>query len=63
MFMSLISHLLCSWFAFLLPCYSTFKALSNRPGTEPDLERLSMYWAIVGIFVAIESSIGLLLSW
>jgi len=61
--MSLISHLLCAWFAFLLPCYSTFKALSNRSGSESDLERLAMYWAVIGIFVAFESSTGWLLSW
>ncbi|KIJ21914.1 hypothetical protein PAXINDRAFT_165251 [Paxillus involutus ATCC 200175] len=62
MLMSLVSHLLCSWFAFLLPCYSTYKALSRAlsPG---ELERLSMYWAVIGAFIAVEQSVGPLISW
>ncbi|KAH7910702.1 TB2/DP1, HVA22 family-domain-containing protein [Hygrophoropsis aurantiaca] len=62
MFMSLISHVLCAWFAFLLPCYSTFKALSHAP-LSGELEKLSMYWAIIGLFVAIEHMVGPFISW
>ncbi|KIJ68211.1 hypothetical protein HYDPIDRAFT_124427 [Hydnomerulius pinastri MD-312] len=62
MLMSLVSHLLCSWFAFLLPCYSTFKALSRSP-LSGELERLSMYWAVIGAFIAVEQTVGPFISW
>lgn len=61
MLMSMISHLLCAWFAFLLPSYSTYKALSSP--LSGDLQSLSMYWAVVGAFIAIESTIGPFVSW
>ncbi|TFK36875.1 TB2/DP1, HVA22 family-domain-containing protein [Crucibulum laeve] len=63
MFMSLISHVLSAWFAFLLPCYSTFKALSHRPLSEPELQRWSMYWCVIGTFVAFEYLAEWLISW
>ncbi|PPQ67114.1 hypothetical protein CVT25_005715 [Psilocybe cyanescens] len=44
MIMSTISRLLSAWFAFLLPCYATYKALSRRPLSESDLQKWSMYW-------------------
>jgi len=62
MLISLVSHLLCSWFAFLLPCYSTYKTLSYAP-LSGELERLSMYWAVIGAFIAVEQSVGPLISW
>lgn len=61
MLMSMVSHLLCAWFAFLLPSYSTYKALSSPLSGE--LQSLSMYWAVVGAFIAIESTIGPFVSW
>lgn len=61
MLMSMVSHLLCAWFAFLLPSYSTYKALSSPLSGE--LQGLSMYWAVVGAFIAIESTIGPFISW
>lgn len=61
MLMSMVSHLLCAWFAFLLPSYSTYKALSSPLSGE--LQSLSMYWAVVGAFIAIESTIGSFVSW
>lgn len=58
------SHIYSSaWFAFLLPCYGTFKALSHRPLSEPDLQRWSMYWAVIGAFVAFEYLAEWLISW
>ncbi|KAF5384821.1 hypothetical protein D9615_001377 [Tricholomella constricta] len=63
MFMSLLSHAVSAWFAFLLPCYATFKALSHRPLSEPDLQRWSMYWAVIGAFVAFEYLCEWLISW
>ncbi|KAF9447805.1 hypothetical protein P691DRAFT_775871 [Macrolepiota fuliginosa MF-IS2] len=63
MLMSLLSHILCAWFAFLLPSYATFKALSHRPLSEPDLQRWSMYWTVVGAFVAFEYAAEWLISW
>ncbi|KAI0068300.1 hypothetical protein BV25DRAFT_1911297 [Artomyces pyxidatus] len=61
--MSLASHILSGWFAFLLPSYSTFKALKHRPLSEPEIERWATYWAVVGAFVAFEYGAEWLLSW
>jgi len=61
MLMSMISHLLCAWFAFLLPSYSTYKALSSPLSGE--LQNLSMYWAVIGAFIAAETTIGPFISW
>jgi receptor expression-enhancing protein 1/2/3/4 len=63
MIMSLVSHIICAWFAFLIPSYSTFKALSHRPLSEPELERWAMYWSVVGAFVAFEYVAEWLASW
>jgi len=57
----MISHLLCAWFAFLLPSYSTYKALSSPLSGE--LQDLSMYWAVIGAFIAAETTIGPFVSW
>lgn len=79
MLMSMISHLLwlrslpiplitspliaqfSAWFAFLLPSYSTYKALSSPLSGE--LQNLSMYWAVIGAFIAAETTIGPFVSW
>ncbi|KAF8140416.1 TB2/DP1, HVA22 family-domain-containing protein [Boletus edulis] len=62
MFVSLISHILCAWFAFALPCYSTYKALTHS--ASPDtLQALATYWAVIGAFIAFEHTLGLFLSW
>ncbi|KAL9716574.1 hypothetical protein Ac2012v2_001022 [Leucoagaricus gongylophorus] len=63
MLMSLCSHILCAWFAFLLPSYATFKALSHRPLSEHELQRWTMYWSVVGPFVAFEYTAEWLISW
>ncbi|TBU49950.1 TB2/DP1, HVA22 family-domain-containing protein [Dichomitus squalens] len=63
MLTSFISHVLSAWFAFLLPSYGTWKALTHRPVSEPDLERWCMYWAVVGAFVAVEYVTGFILDW
>jgi len=63
MLMSLISNFMSAYFAFLLPCYSTFKALSHRPVSEPDLERLCMYWTVISAFVAFQYTAEWLISW
>ncbi|KAM5533972.1 hypothetical protein V8D89_012397 [Ganoderma adspersum] len=63
MLMSFISHVLSAWFAFLLPSYGTWKALTHRPLAEPDLERWCMYWSVVGAFVAVEYVTGFILDW
>jgi receptor expression-enhancing protein 1/2/3/4 len=63
MLTSLLSHILCAWFAFFLPCYSTFKALSHRPISEPDLEKWAMYWTVIGAFVAFEYVAEWFISW
>ncbi|KAI6119810.1 TB2/DP1, HVA22 family-domain-containing protein [Pisolithus croceorrhizus] len=58
----LASHLLCSWFVFLQPCYSTFKTLS-RATPHTDLQIWCMYWAVVGTFIAVENIFGVFMSW
>ncbi|KAL4070792.1 TB2/DP1, HVA22 family-domain-containing protein, partial [Scleroderma citrinum] len=62
MFTSIVYHLLCSWFVFLLPCYSTFKTLSRTP-VPGELEVICMYWTVVGAFIAVEGTVGPLVSW
>ncbi|KAH0838171.1 TB2/DP1, HVA22 family-domain-containing protein [Lanmaoa asiatica] len=62
MFISLISHLLCAWFAFVLPCYSTYKALAHSAPADT-LRPLAVYWAVIGAFTAFEQTFGLFLSW
>ena len=52
-----------AWFAFLLPSYATFKALSHRPLSEHELQRWAMYWTVVGAFVAFEYTAEWLISW
>ncbi|KAF5352695.1 hypothetical protein D9756_006058 [Leucocoprinus leucothites] len=63
MLMSFFSHILSAWFAFLLPSYATFKALSHRPLSEPELQRWAMYWSVVGAFVAFEYTAEWFISW
>lgn len=52
-----------AWFAFFLPCYATYKALSSSPTSEPDLKRWSMYWVVMGVFVTFEYLAEWLISW
>ncbi|KAF5388488.1 hypothetical protein D9757_004586 [Collybiopsis confluens] len=54
---------ICSWFAFCLPCYRTYKTLSQRPIVEADVERWCRYWVIIGGFIGLEYVAGWLLSW
>ncbi|KAI0271422.1 TB2/DP1, HVA22 family-domain-containing protein [Gloeopeniophorella convolvens] len=61
--MSLVSRLLTGWFAFLLPAYSTFKALKQRPLDEREVERWASYWTVIGAVVAFEYAAEWLLSW
>ncbi|KIP12048.1 hypothetical protein PHLGIDRAFT_399773 [Phlebiopsis gigantea 11061_1 CR5-6] len=63
MLMALASRIVGAWFAFLIPAYSTWKALSHRPLSEPDLERWAMYWTCVGAFIAFESVAEWFISW
>ncbi|KAG8219669.1 TB2/DP1, HVA22 family-domain-containing protein [Butyriboletus roseoflavus] len=51
-----------AWFAFALPCYSTYKALAHAASANT-LQALSMYWAVIGAFIAFEQTLGLFLSW
>jgi len=63
MFMFIFSRLLAGWFTFLLPSYSTFKALKERPLREQEIERWTSYWVVVGAVVAFEYTAEWLLSW
>jgi len=63
MLTSVVSNVLSAWFAFLLPCYGTWKSLAHRPVSEPELERWAMYWSVLGAFVAFEYVAEWLVSW
>jgi receptor expression-enhancing protein 1/2/3/4 len=74
-FISVLSHCIVVWFAFLIPVFGTYKALSHRPVSEPglcnlfllnrhksfvELERWTQYWAVIGVVVAYEYLAGTL---
>ncbi|KAN0121665.1 TB2/DP1, HVA22 family domain containing protein [Russula decolorans] len=63
MLMFIFSRLLAGWFTFLLPSYSTFKALRQRPLNEQELEKWASYWIVVGAVVAFEYTTEWLLCW
>ncbi|KAI0005576.1 TB2/DP1, HVA22 family-domain-containing protein [Russula compacta] len=63
MLMFLLSRLLTGWFTFLLPSYSTFKALRQRPLNEREIEKWFGYWIVIGAVVAFEYTAEWLLSW
>ncbi|KAJ6519654.1 TB2/DP1, HVA22 family-domain-containing protein [Mycena sanguinolenta] len=63
MFLSFLSHILSAWFAFLIPVFGTYKALSHRPVSEPELERWAMYWSVMGLIVAFQYLGEFLISW
>jgi receptor expression-enhancing protein 1/2/3/4 len=63
MLMFIFSRLLAGWFTFLLPSYSTFKALRQRPLNEQERERWAGYWIIIGGVVAFEYTAEWLLCW
>ncbi|OCH94695.1 hypothetical protein OBBRIDRAFT_831527 [Obba rivulosa] len=63
MLVSMLSHLLSAWFAFLLPCFATWKALSHRPISEPELERWTKYWTVIGAFITFEYVAEWFISW
>ena len=52
-----------AWFAFFIPCYATFKTLSNRPISESELQKWAMYWSVIGAFVAFEYVTEWFISW
>ncbi|KAH9082229.1 hypothetical protein EDB83DRAFT_2310426 [Lactarius deliciosus] len=63
MLVFIVSRLLTGWFVFLLPSYSTFKALKQRPLNEREVEKVACYWTVVGTLVAFEYTAEWLLSW
>jgi len=63
MLMSFICRLLAGWFTFLLPSYSTFKALRQRPLNEREIEKWVSYWIVIGPIVAFEYTTEWLLCW
>ncbi|KAI9445346.1 hypothetical protein H4582DRAFT_2095035 [Lactarius indigo] len=63
MLVFIVSRLLTGWFVFLLPSYSTFKALKQRPLNEREVEKVARYWTVVGTLVAFEYTAEWLLSW
>ncbi|KAF9566153.1 hypothetical protein CPC08DRAFT_704232 [Agrocybe pediades] len=63
MFIFILSRVLSAWFAFILPSFATFKALSRRPLSDSDIQKWSIYWAVIGVFVAFEYLAEWLISW
>ncbi|KAF9785839.1 TB2/DP1, HVA22 family-domain-containing protein [Thelephora terrestris] len=61
MITALIFHLVSAWFAFLLPSFATYKALSRRDIDA--VQNLSMYWCTVGVLVGIEHVCEWLICW
>jgi len=61
--MSIISHVVSAWFAFALPSYATWKALSHRPLSEPELEKWAKYWSVIGAFITFEYIAERIISW
>ncbi|KAK0464996.1 TB2/DP1, HVA22 family-domain-containing protein [Desarmillaria tabescens] len=60
---SLIFSALCAWFAFFLPCFATFKLLSQHPIPEAELQTTAKYWTVIGAFVGFEYLAGWFISW
>ncbi|KAJ8083825.1 hypothetical protein AAF712_000743 [Marasmius tenuissimus] len=60
---SLICSIVCAWFAYFLPCFSTYKTLSKRPVVDADVERWCMYWTVIGLFVGFEYVAQWFTSW
>ncbi|KAK0233062.1 TB2/DP1, HVA22 family-domain-containing protein [Armillaria fumosa] len=60
---SLIFSALCAWFAFFLPCFATFKLLSQQPVPEAELQRTAKYWTVIGAYVGFEYLVGWLIGW
>jgi len=58
-----LAEAISGWFTFLLPSYSTFKALRQRPLHEQETERWASYWIVVGAVVAFEYTAEWLLCW
>ncbi|KAF9502495.1 hypothetical protein BDN71DRAFT_1479188 [Pleurotus eryngii] len=63
MFIFLISQALAAWFAFLLPCYSTYKVISQTPPPRAELQRWSTYWVVLSAFLAFEHLAEWFVSW
>ncbi|KAF9056541.1 TB2/DP1, HVA22 family-domain-containing protein [Panaeolus papilionaceus] len=63
MIMFIISQILSAWFAFFLPCYATFKALSRRPLDVSELQKSCIYWSVAGAFVAVTYTAEWFISW
>ncbi|KAF4573084.1 hypothetical protein EYR40_003833 [Pleurotus pulmonarius] len=63
MFIFLISQALAAWFAFLLPCYSTYKVINQTPPPQAELQRWSTYWVVLGAFLAFEHLAEWFVSW
>lgn len=60
---SAVVKIVSAWFAFFLPSYYTYKALKGRPLSEGEIERLAMYWSVLGAFVSIEYVLEWFISW
>jgi receptor expression-enhancing protein 1/2/3/4 len=47
--------------AYLYPSYATYKAIKASDG--PALERLMMYWVVIGIVATGEGTVQWLIDW
>ncbi|KAF8186393.1 TB2/DP1, HVA22 family-domain-containing protein, partial [Pholiota molesta] len=63
MLFSFTSRIVSALAAFLYPGYASYKTLSQRPASEPELERWLMYWSVLGCIVGVEYLAEWLISW
>jgi len=63
MFSGLLTKVLISSAALLYPGYASYKAISNKPVSQADLERWLMYWSILGCIGSIEYAAEWIVSW
>ncbi|KAJ8509414.1 hypothetical protein ONZ45_g8406 [Pleurotus djamor] len=63
MLVFLVSQALCAWFVFLLPGYATFKAMSNQPAAQAELQRWTVYWTVLGPILAFSHLAEWFISW
>ncbi|KLO18986.1 hypothetical protein SCHPADRAFT_935809 [Schizopora paradoxa] len=59
----LLTKVLVAGAAFIYPGYASFKALSQSPVSQADLERWLMYWSVLGCIGGVEYAAEWILSW
>ncbi|KAF8464757.1 TB2/DP1, HVA22 family-domain-containing protein [Gautieria morchelliformis] len=63
MLLYLLSRIISATGAFVYPAYASYKTLSRRPASEPEIERWLMYWSVLGTIVGLEYVAEWTISW